>query len=219
MIRSDNNMDGNGKIRTKKKVTVDLQQEFPKEVLSDPRITHEMGILRCIQCGRCSASCPAASIYDDFSPRDMMRKLSMGSLDELLKSESIWRCGQCYTCHSRCPRNNSPGTIVLVLRELAIRKGYAADMAGKIYRMIGENIWHSGETISPSLVTPEFLEGFGERVKELWVKMPAIRNKLGYDVASSRTHPVTDRAMMEIRLLLEHTGYTRIVEPDKEDRN
>ncbi len=44
---------------------------------------------------------------------------------ELAKDPLIWLCGQCYTCNSRCPRNNTPATIILNARNKAFKEGYA----------------------------------------------------------------------------------------------
>ena len=195
----------------KKTKTVGIRQRFPKEVLDDPRVSREIGVLKCIQCGRCSSGCPAASIYDDFSPRDMMHKLSLGKLDELLKGESIWRCGQCYTCHSRCPRNNSPATVILVLRSLAVQRGYAADKLRRIMGGVGKNIMEKGVTLSPDLINSDFLKDFDENVSKLWRANAKVRKELGYGDGSGRAAPVPENAMREINALLELTGFKKIV--------
>jgi heterodisulfide reductase subunit C len=42
----------------------------------------------------------------------------------LLKSETIWYCGECLSCKTRCPRNNTPGYIVQALRNLSQELGF-----------------------------------------------------------------------------------------------
>lgn len=183
-------------------------QEFPKDILTDSRVK-DIGLLKCIQCGRCSASCPAAYISEDFSPRSLMRLLNMMPLDELLKEELIWKCGQCFTCHSRCPRNNSPATIIQVMRELAFSRNFHRGKAETMMASIGSNLFERGESVSPSLITQDFLSGLAEEVQELWRRMPGLRKELGFDEKDARVEPVSERAKLELRLLFEATGFTK----------
>lgn len=84
------------------------------------------GLTSCINCGTCSAICPAAEFYD-YDPRELMIQIQSGDkteLETLLKGETIWYCGECMSCKSRCPRSNTPGLIIMALRNLAMDKGY-----------------------------------------------------------------------------------------------
>ena len=38
--------------------------------------------------------------------------------------EKIWACAQCMTCAARCPFKNSPGGLVAIMREVAIKHGF-----------------------------------------------------------------------------------------------
>jgi heterodisulfide reductase subunit C len=60
-------------------------------------------VLRCYQCGKCTAGCPVAYKMD-LGPRRVMRALQLGLTDEVLRSNSIWLCVQCQMCSGRCPR-------------------------------------------------------------------------------------------------------------------
>ena len=69
------------------------------------------GLKACISCGVCTAVCPAAQFYQ-YSPRDIMLTVQQGDeekIDQLLKSDTIWYCGECLSCKTRCPRGNTPG--------------------------------------------------------------------------------------------------------------
>lgn len=84
------------------------------------------GLASCINCGTCSAICPAAEFYD-YDPRELMNQVQAGNeqaLEMLLKSDNIWYCGECMSCKSRCPRGNTPGLVIMALRNLAMDKGY-----------------------------------------------------------------------------------------------
>lgn len=109
------------------------------------------GLSACINCGTCTAICPAAMFYK-YDPREIA--IAVGSRDEqtiedLLKSDTIWACGECMSCKTRCPRGNAPGLIIIALRVLSEETGYFTESEkGRqvlaIKRMIGESILDNG---------------------------------------------------------------------------
>ncbi|MGQ9676790.1 MAG: 4Fe-4S dicluster domain-containing protein [Chloroflexota bacterium] len=76
----------------------------------------------CYQCGNCTASCPA-SYAMDYTPRQVMRALQLGQLDDALKSSTIWVCLSCQTCVVRCPREIEPAKVMDTLRQMAVERG------------------------------------------------------------------------------------------------
>ena len=79
------------------------------------------GLNTCINCGTCSAICPAAEFYR-YDPRRIVDTVQRGDEEEiesLLKSDTIWYCGQCMSCTTRCPRKNGAGLVVMALRNLS----------------------------------------------------------------------------------------------------
>lgn len=84
------------------------------------------GFHTCINCGTCTAVCPAAEFYR-YDPRKIVGIVQSRDdvqIEALLKSDSIWYCGECMSCVTRCPRKNGPGLVIMALRDLSIRKGY-----------------------------------------------------------------------------------------------
>jgi len=84
------------------------------------------GLKACINCGTCTAICAAAEFYN-YDPRvitDTVQKKDDDKIIELLKSETIWYCGECMSCKTRCPRGNAPGLIIMALRALSQEEGY-----------------------------------------------------------------------------------------------
>ncbi|MHA1732184.1 MAG: 4Fe-4S dicluster domain-containing protein [Promethearchaeota archaeon] len=79
----------------------------------------------CYQCGTCAAGCPIRAIHAEFNPRTIVRMVLLGMRDELLKSEEIWHCSNCYTCYERCPQDVRPTDIIMALRQIATREGLA----------------------------------------------------------------------------------------------
>lgn len=73
-------------------------------------IRFEEGLNACMNCGVCTAICPAAEFYN-YDPRkivDTVQSKNDSEIKELLKSEEIWYCGECMSCKTRCPRGNAP---------------------------------------------------------------------------------------------------------------
>ena len=60
----------------------------------------------CMNCGVCTAICPSAEFYN-YDPRriaDTVQRQDEESIEGLLKSDTIWYCGECMSCKTRCPR-------------------------------------------------------------------------------------------------------------------
>jgi len=89
-------------------------------------IRFEEGLNACMNCGVCTAICPAAEFYN-YDPRqivDTVQSKDDSKITELLKSETIWYCGECMSCKTRCPRGNAPGLIIMALRSLSQDLGF-----------------------------------------------------------------------------------------------
>lgn len=87
------------------------------------------GYHTCINCGTCTAICPAAEFYR-YDPRkivDIVQTRDDAEIEALLRSDTIWYCGECMSCVTRCPRKNGPGMVIMALRDLSIRLGYFTD--------------------------------------------------------------------------------------------
>ena len=84
------------------------------------------GLKACINCGTCTAICPAAEFYK-YDPRqivDTVQSKDDTEIEKLLKSETIWYCGECMSCLTRCPRKNAPGLVIMALRNHSMELGY-----------------------------------------------------------------------------------------------
>jgi heterodisulfide reductase subunit C len=114
-------------------------------------VRFEEGITACISCGTCTAICPAAEFYN-YDPRLIAETVQTGDnqkIVELLTSDTIWYCGECMSCKTRCPRDNTPGLLIMALRHLAMKTGlFTASEKGRqqivIKRSIGEWILKYG---------------------------------------------------------------------------
>jgi len=79
----------------------------------------------CFACGTCTAACPVAAVDDEFNPRKIIRMVLLGMRKEALSSPAIWRCVQCYSCTAKCPQNVKFRDVMKVLRDMAIKEGFA----------------------------------------------------------------------------------------------
>ena len=77
--------------------------------------------LKCMKCGKCSASCPAFDAMD-IKPHQFVSYVANNNVEELVKSESLWKCLSCFACVERCPRDVKPGKIIDAARQLVVRE-------------------------------------------------------------------------------------------------
>jgi heterodisulfide reductase subunit C len=109
------------------------------------------GLKACMNCGTCTAVCPAAQFYD-YDPRQIVNIVQKGDeleIENLLKSNTIWYCGECFSCKTRCPRGNTPGYVIQALRNLAQQNGFFTFSEHgrqqlKVKRIVGDNILKYG---------------------------------------------------------------------------
>ena len=84
------------------------------------------GLHACMNCGVCTGVCPAAEFYN-YDPRQIVcivQTRDDDAIEELLKSDTIWYCGECMSCRPRCPRGNTPGYVIQALRTLSQKLGF-----------------------------------------------------------------------------------------------
>jgi heterodisulfide reductase subunit C1 len=158
--------------------------------------------IKCLQCGRCTAGCPAASVFSDYSPREIVRRAQERTAGELAKDPLIWRCGQCYTCNSRCPRNNTPATIILNARNEAYKEGYAPNEIYLKASPMFQSLMRSGVTISPESLQQD-LGWLNKLVDQDKLKM--LRAELGLPPLNARDIAIPPKALNEIRTILKLT--------------
>lgn len=182
------------------------QNTYTIPAIHDVRISHESHYSRCQQCGACTASCPASSVYRDFRPRELMQRLSIGLLTGLEAGTMAWRCGQCYSCKARCPRGCNAAIAFLALREEALREGTAPEAIVRLAARIKSNLYSKGETMLPSTfsISPEAL---GPETARRCADNPSRRRRLGYADDEARATPMPEGALREVRALLAAVGY------------
>ena len=79
-------------------------------------------ILKCIQCGACSALRPLTEQMDH-APREIFGLIRDNEITEVLQSNTPWFCVSCYQCMARCPQEIPVTDLMCVLKQMAIKYG------------------------------------------------------------------------------------------------
>ena len=80
-----------------------------------------MNPLKCMKCGKCSASCPAFDEMD-IKPHQFVSYVQNENIEALVQSKSLWKCLSCFACVERCPRDVKPGKLIDAARQLVVRE-------------------------------------------------------------------------------------------------
>jgi heterodisulfide reductase subunit C len=185
----------------------DLEEGPVKVDPIDERFGPSSGMMRCMQCGKCSASCPAALLFDDFSPRDVMLRAMKGEIESLVMGMEIWRCGQCLSCAARCPRDCSPAGVIQALRIAALRYNPDIDYMRQIEDGVKANLNEYAQTILPNtLVLPNEL--LGPRTRKRYRASAKNRKALGYRAEDSRRVEIPEEDLARIKILLKETDFS-----------
>lgn len=77
--------------------------------------------LKCMRCGKCTATCPAFDEME-YHPHQFVSMVESGDIEPLMQSESLYRCLTCFACVDRCPRGVEPAKLVEAVRLSVIRQ-------------------------------------------------------------------------------------------------
>lgn len=116
---------------SQQKIT-DSPIDFAIEIINDVKNSKDEGVLKCVQCGMCTSTCPAAR-HSEYNPREIIERVLDGD-ETILKDENIWNCFYCYTCHSVCPVGNSVCEVNQILKQIAIENEIGYE---KLYEYMG----------------------------------------------------------------------------------
>ncbi|MBN2610314.1 MAG: 4Fe-4S dicluster domain-containing protein [Bacteroidales bacterium] len=184
------------------------------------------GLKSCMNCGICTAICPAASFYN-YDPRvvvNIVQSRDEEKIEELLKSETIWYCGQCLSCKTRCPRGNTPGYIIMALRTLSQKTGlFIYSEKGRqqlaIKRITGESILNIGYCVYPDLVKPEWHPEQGPAWEWVYKHREKIMSKFGANYKGKgpgALRKIDDKDLDELKEIFKVTGNLELFETIEE---
>jgi heterodisulfide reductase subunit C len=134
--------------------TKQLGEEFLRHVYAIP---HGEKINECIQCGTCSASCPASAAME-YGPREIIAALRAGMLDRVLNSTTAWLCVSCYSCTVRCPAGIPFTDVMYELKRLEAEKGFSKRANGAaMAKAFAETVDRHGRNAETELLRKYYL--------------------------------------------------------------
>jgi len=180
------------------------------------------GLKACMNCGVCTAICPAAEFYK-YDPRiicDTVQSTDDELIEQLLRSDTIWYCGECMSCKTRCPRGNTPGFVIMALRKLSQELGYFTDSEkGRqqfaIKRVIGNSILTTGYCMHPILVSPMNHPEQGPVWEWVYNNLPEVMDKVGANYmkdGSGALRQIAPEVLAEINQIFEVTGGHHLIQ-------
>jgi heterodisulfide reductase subunit C len=190
--------------------------ELLQELKKDIRFIE--GLKACINCGVCTAVCPAAA-FNNYDPRQIVDAVQHGNeteIEQLLKSDTIWYCGECLSCKTRCPRGNTPGYIIQALRALSIETGlFIESEQGRkqlaIKRTVGEHILKYGYCVYIDEVNTEMYPEQGPVWDWLKENRQQVLERLGtsYQKNDNGTlRQIPEESLNDLQRIFEETGAT-----------
>ena len=195
-----------------KKLTM---EDLYSRLMQDVRF--EEGLNACMNCGICTGLCAAAEYYN-YDPRrivDLVQTRNSDIIRDLLQSETIWYCGQCMSCKTRCPRGNTPGLIIMALRKLSQEMGYFTESEkGRqqlaIRRTIGENILNHGYCVASYLVSPAGHPEQGPIWEHFYTNLGDVLSRCGGELNGKEgpTRKISDEVLQELKNIFDVAGAT-----------
>ena len=194
-------------------VPVEEKQKLLDEVTHDMRWKETL--YGCYECGICVAACPSARFYD-FSPREFAQALNREDVDTFyeLLNDSVWDCSQCFSC-TRCPRQNNPGQIITIMREVAVRNGLqSAKDALKAYSRIIYKVMATGTQVAPDMLQPDFFADWGPDVVAISKNLDSWRRAIPPETMHTveLAWDVSEKTRMELYLIWKMSGNLDMIE-------
>ena len=178
-------------------------------------LRYEDVLYGCYECGICVAACPSARFYD-FSPRviaQTMAREDVHGFYELI-NDSVWDCSQCFSCN-RCPRQNSPGSLITVMREVAVNNGLqSAKDALRNYTRVIYKVMSTGTQVSPDMLQPDFFPDWGPDVVQTAQNLEVWRRAIPTETLHTLelAWDVSEKTRVELFLIWKLTGNLDMIE-------
>lgn len=171
-------------------------------------LTHGMvkDLEKCIQCGKCTAQCPAAKL-SSYNPRQIIRDLRMGNVEKVISSQELWLCFFCSGCYAVCPQDINFPFAVAMLRYAALAKGYGWEEVKKIKDPYAQDYYRTGLSVSHierNLAIRRAIAAHSGTDGSI----TAIRRRAGLP----EKRVISEKALAEIRFIADATGMTDLFE-------
>ena len=110
-------------------------------ILRDP-------LFPCIQCGKCTGSCPISVISPHFNIRKLLYEILNSEGEDIAqKKEMLWDCSTCTTCVVRCPKEVDPADLIISMRSVLVEDGQVPPKIRDVLKSISirGNPWNIGQ--------------------------------------------------------------------------
>lgn len=136
---------------------------FSDEIANLLYASHGNPIKTCIQCGTCSATCPAVE-FMDHTPRKLIGMIRADLKDEVMASNTFWTCASCYHCTVRCPAGIEIAGLMYGLKRYSMWKDrYKEGLIGpRFSESFVKMIVRTGRSFEPVLA-PSYIFEYGPR--------------------------------------------------------
>lgn len=77
----------------------------------------------CLDCGKCTGSCPLARVDLEYSPRRIVERVLFGEAEAVMADPHLWSCMTCGLCSARCPSGVDFTRFIVEMRAEAFQAG------------------------------------------------------------------------------------------------
>ncbi|MFQ6101516.1 MAG: (Fe-S)-binding protein [Anaerolineae bacterium] len=84
--------------------------------MSFEEILHRARATYCLDCGKCTGSCPVSRVNVTYSPRSTIERVLAGRPQDLMDNRHLWSCLTCRMCTTRCPSDVDYPAFVVAAR-------------------------------------------------------------------------------------------------------
>ena len=123
--------------------------------------------------------------------------------------EKIWSCAQCYTCAARCPFGNSPGGLVMLMREAAIKHGMeSAKNVLRPFSRVMLKLISTGNQLAPDMITKDAFPDWGPNVAKIDAPLKILRKAIPMPTLNTTetAWEVNLKTSVELYTIWEMTG-------------
>jgi len=78
----------------------------------------------CMECSNCLGTCPVSRENPHFSPKLIIKQISLGLEENIIRSREVWSCLGCRQCNTRCPASIDIAELNRSYRPEARNKGF-----------------------------------------------------------------------------------------------
>jgi Fe-S oxidoreductase len=122
---------------------------------------HLMSLDACMECGRCTESCPAWLVGKVLNPKEVVQNIRGALKDgvpvaDAVSEEALWQCTTCNACVEACPVLINQVDLIVGARRYLVAEGKLRGTAATMLRQVGstESAWGT-----PSSEREKWMEG------------------------------------------------------------